>query len=77
MDILLNGEIDGIEVAQQIRELYNIPVIYLTGSENSTIKERTNISDPSNVITKPFNDSEIHEAIEMAMSTTGENSIGP
>jgi CheY-like chemotaxis protein len=72
MDILLNGEIDGIEVAQQIREIYNIPVIYLTGSENDTIRERANITDPSVFITKPFNDTEIHEAIETAMSTTSE-----
>ncbi len=30
MDIMLNGEMDGIEAAEQIRSSFNIPVIYLT-----------------------------------------------
>ena len=34
MDILLDGETDGVEVAQQIRNKYNIPIVYLTGSQN-------------------------------------------
>ena len=30
MDIVLKGELDGIDAAQKIRELYDIPIIYLT-----------------------------------------------
>ena len=40
MDIGLNGEIDGIEAAQQIRNLYNIPFIYLTGSYDNSLLKR-------------------------------------
>ncbi len=69
MDILLNGEIDGIETAQRIRKLYNIPFIYLTGSYDNSILERAKITDPSGFITKPFNDTEIQNAIEMVNTT--------
>jgi CheY-like chemotaxis protein len=69
MDILLNGEIDGIETAQRIRKLYNITFIYLTGSYDNSILERAKITDPSGFITKPFNDTEIQNAIEMVNTT--------
>jgi len=69
MDILLNGEIDGIETAQQIRKLYDIPFIYLTGSYDNSILERAKITDPSGFITKPFDNSEIQNAIEMVNIT--------
>jgi len=66
MDILLNGEIDGIETAQQIRKLYNIPFIYVTGSYDNTILERAKITEPSGFIKKPFDNTEIQNAIQNA-----------
>jgi len=70
MNVLLDGDVDGIDVAQKIRNLYNIPVIYLTGSSDNTIIERAKIKNPSGFINKPFNDTEIHDAIELAMEGT-------
>jgi len=75
MDILLKGEIDGIEAAQQIRDLYNIPFIYLTGSHDNTILERTKITEPSGYITKPFDDTEIQNSIKMAITKTKTDSL--
>jgi CheY-like chemotaxis protein len=34
MDIVLKGEVDGIEAASAIRSLYKIPIIYLTAYED-------------------------------------------
>lgn len=68
MDILLNGEIDGIEAAQQIHNLYNIPFIYLTGSHDKKILEMAKLTKPSGYITKPFDDTEIQNAIKMAIT---------
>ena len=31
MDIMLNGEMDGTEAAEQIRSRFHIPVVYLKG----------------------------------------------
>ena len=68
MDIQLNGELDGINVAQQIRSLYNIPFIYLTGSYENSLLERAKQTDPVGFINKPFDESEIQNLIEMAIS---------
>ena len=67
MDIQLNGDMDGIEVAQQIRNLYNIPFIYLTGSHDNSLLERAKQTGPIGFITKPFEDIAIHEAVKMAI----------
>jgi CheY-like chemotaxis protein len=68
MDIQLNGELDGINVAQQIRSLYNIPFIYLTGSYENSLLERAKQTDPVGFINKPFDESEIQNLIEKAIS---------
>jgi CheY-like chemotaxis protein len=68
MDIQLNGEMDGINVAQQIRSLYNIPFIYLTGSYENSLLERAKQTDPVGFINKPFDESEIQNLIEKAIS---------
>ncbi|MCK5504665.1 MAG: response regulator, partial [Thermodesulfovibrionia bacterium] len=39
MDIVLLGEMDGIEAADQIRSRFDIPVIYLTAYADETILE--------------------------------------
>ena len=68
MDILIKGELDGIETAQKIRDLYNIPFIYLTSSLDSTILERAKTTEPSGYINKPFDDSEIQNAIQRTIN---------
>ncbi len=68
MDILLNGDKDGIEVAQQIRNQYNIPIIYLTGNQNDSVIERAETTEPYGYINKPFDNNEIENAIELAVS---------
>ena len=70
MDIVLNGEKDGIEVAQQIRDQYNIPIIYLTGSQNNSLMERAKITEPYGYINKPFDNIEIENTIQLAVSKT-------
>jgi two-component system, response regulator PdtaR len=67
MDILLNGDIDGIETAQQILKQYDIPIIYVTGSYDNTIYERAKLTEPSGFIKKPFDNIEIQNAIQTAI----------
>ena len=66
MDIQLNGPIDGIEAAQQIQKLFKIPFIYITGSHDNKIWERAKQTEPAGYITKPFDETEIQNAIELA-----------
>lgn len=67
MDIVLQGEMDGIKAANQIRSRFNIPVIYLTAYADEKILERAKITEPSGYIVKPFIDEDLKIAIEIAL----------
>jgi AmiR/NasT family two-component response regulator len=67
MDIMLRGNIDGIEAAQQIRNQYDIPVIYITGFFDDATLERAKKTEPYGYILKPFENMGIESAIEMAV----------
>ncbi|KPQ41223.1 MAG: putative transcriptional regulator [Candidatus Methanoperedens nitroreducens] len=67
MDIVLKGEMDGIEAAGHIHRRINIPVIYLTAYTDEQIMERAKITEPFGYIIKPFNERELHINIEIAL----------
>ena len=74
MDIKLEGEMDGIEAAGKIRKLYDIPVIYLTAFSDEKTVERAKLTEPSGflvkgqgMLSKPFEESELHAAIEITL----------
>ncbi|MCJ7808931.1 MAG: GAF domain-containing protein, partial [Desulfobulbaceae bacterium] len=67
MDIILKGEMDGIDAAGQIRERFNIPVVYLTAFSDEKTLQRARLTGPYGYILKPFDDSELRSNIEMAL----------
>ncbi|ACK69565.1 response regulator receiver sensor signal transduction histidine kinase [Gloeothece citriformis PCC 7424] len=67
MDIELKGKIDGIETAEQIRTNYNIPIIYLTAYADDITLERAKATEPFGYIVKPFDEKDLHVAIEVAL----------
>lgn len=68
MDIVLSGVMDGIEAAEHIYRQLDIPVIFLTAHADQQTIQRAKLSGPFGYIVKPFAESEIHTAIEMALS---------
>lgn len=71
MDIVLKGEMDGVAAAEQIHERFDIPVIYLTGLTGDQLTERAKITEPFGYILKPFQERELHVAIEIALYKHG------
>ncbi|QWR76756.1 response regulator [Candidatus Magnetomonas plexicatena] len=67
MDILLHGKMDGIETAEKLRELYDIPVVYLTSHTDEHTFQRAKGSGPFGYLVKPFERTELRYAIEMAV----------
>jgi|SRR5665811_1341725 len=67
MDIILGGEMDGIETAKLIRSRFNIPVVFLTAFSDEKILERAKITEPFGYIIKPFNDTDLRINIEIAL----------
>ncbi|MGA2668514.1 MAG: PAS domain S-box protein [Ignavibacteria bacterium] len=67
MDIVLKGEIDGIETAAEIRNRYNIPIVYLTAYEDDKTLKRAKLTEPLGYILKPFEERYLRSSIEMAL----------
>ena len=67
MDIVLKGQLDGIEAAAQIREALGIPVIYLTAYADKETMEWAKLTQPLGYLLKPFEDWELHEVVETAL----------
>lgn len=65
MDIMLKGDMDGIDTAKEIYHQYDIPVVYLTGFYDNDIIERAKLTQPYGYIIKPIDEQELHSVIEM------------
>jgi PAS domain S-box-containing protein len=67
MDIMLKGDVDGIAAADQIRDLYDIPVVYLTAFADDQTLARAKVTDAFGYILKPFEERELTITIDMAL----------
>lgn len=67
MDIMLKGEMSGIEAAQKIRENYQIPVIFLTAYTDESTISKAKLTEPFGYIIKPFKEIDIQTSIEIAL----------
>ena len=67
MDIKLKGETDGVEIAGEIKEKYDIPVIFLTSFVDKATLDRAKVTEPYGYIVKPFNETDLRTAVELAL----------
>jgi PAS domain S-box-containing protein len=67
MDIQLAGERDGIATAQEIRQRFSIPVVFLTAFAGDDTLKRAKLAEPYGYIIKPFEDRDLRTVIEMAL----------
>jgi diguanylate cyclase (GGDEF)-like protein/PAS domain S-box-containing protein len=66
MDIVLAGEIDGINAAGQIHSGLGIPIVYLTAHSDDEILKRIKKTEPHGYIVKPFDERELCVVVELA-----------
>jgi len=67
LDIALKGDKDGIQIAEIIREKFQIPFIYLTSFSDRLTLERAKPTMPYGYIVKPFKDKDLLTTIEIGM----------
>jgi diguanylate cyclase (GGDEF)-like protein len=67
MDVNLQGEIDGITAAAEIRDRFQIPVVYLTAYADENTLRRVNATKPFGYIVKPFEEKNLHTTIQLAL----------
>ena len=67
MDISLEGEMDGVAAAEQLRAGHRVPVVYLTAYSNDATLERAKVTEPYGYLLKPFEERELQTTIEIAL----------
>ena len=67
MDIMLKGDISGIEAADHIRQKLNIPIIFLTAYADSSTLAKAKVTEPYGYIIKPFKEIDLQTNIEIAL----------
>lgn len=67
LDIKLKGETGGIEAAEKIKQVKDIPVIYLTSYTDEDTFEKAKLTEPAAYLSKPFNLDELNRIIQLTI----------
>ena len=71
MDIQLDGKKDGIDAAFSIKNLYDVPIIFITAFTEKITSERVRKIPPHyGYILKPFEEKDLQKSIEEALGET-------
>ncbi|NLX03781.1 MAG: response regulator [Phycisphaerae bacterium] len=71
MDIVLDGEMDGIEAAERIHRSLDIPVVYLTAHGDEATADRAHASKPYGYVLKPYDEQCLCRTIRTALDRHG------
>jgi len=67
LDINLEGDVDGVMLAEDINKLYSIPFVFLTSNADKLTINRVKRTNPAGFIVKPFNEQDLSSNIEIAL----------
>ncbi len=68
LDINLESEIDGIDIAAYINKEIQLPFLFLTSYSDKNTLDRAKAVKPSGYIVKPFNEKTLLASLEIAIS---------
>ena len=68
MDIVLRGPMDGIEAAQQIRNRFGTPIVYLTAYSDDQIRARARDTAPAAYLIKPVEPRQLLATLDMLIA---------
>ncbi len=67
MDIRLEGDVDGVEAAGEIRRRFRIPVVYMTAFTDEQTLDRAKPTEPLGYLVKPVDRQNLRTAVEMSL----------
>ncbi len=67
MDVVLRGEMDGVEAASIIKKQISVPIIYLTAYADDNTINRIKNTEPYGYFLKPFEEKELYTWIETTL----------
>ena len=68
LDINLDGEMSGIDLAEIINKKFQVPFIFLTSYSDTSTLERASHTFPAGYIVKPFKENDLAPTIQMALA---------
>lgn len=67
MDILLEGDMNGIEAAEQISAKSEVPIIFITCLNDPAVLDKAIRTHPYGYLVKPYDNAELRSCIEIAL----------
>jgi DNA-binding NtrC family response regulator len=67
MDVRIEGDEDGIDLAHRLRAAFDIPVVFLTAYADAMTLERARAAAPLGYIVKPFDQRDIEVTVQTAL----------
>jgi|GEM_PF-1918221 len=67
MDICLDGNLDGIQAAEQIKDQFGPPTVFLTAYSDELLLERAKLAEPYGYLVKPIQERELRSTVEMVL----------
>ncbi len=68
LDINIEGDKDGIQLAHQINKEFQIPFVFLTSYYDNNTLKRAKATNPAGYVVKPFDEGDLKANIELALS---------
>ena len=67
MDVYLAGKLNGIETATRLRQVMDVPVVFLTAFSDPALLAQAGGAEPFGYLVKPFDERELHATLQMAL----------
>lgn len=67
MDILLEGDMNGIEAAEQISATSDVPIIFITCLNDPSVLDKAIRTHPYGYLVKPYDNAELRSCIEITL----------
>lgn len=71
MDIMLEGDLDGVQTAEQLRAAHDTPIIFLTAHADDLTVRRAKDTGPFGYVLKPFDERELSMVMSIALYRNG------
>ncbi|HHG86029.1 MAG TPA: response regulator transcription factor [Bacteroidetes bacterium] len=77
IDINLHGDLDGIDVAQEIRRRFSVPFVFVTSSADRRTLARVQRTEPAGFIVKPYTSEDLASNIGIALYKASQKAVQP
>lgn len=72
LDIAIAGKLDGVQTAEQLKAIEDLPIIFLSNLTDENTLKRSRSIQTSNYLLKPYTTAQMLVSIEQAIHTFGE-----